>query len=34
MYDLLYLATAVAFFLVAALYVRGLERLRGGAGDE
>lgn len=34
MYDLLYLAITVAFFLVAALYVRGCARLQGSGTDE
>jgi hypothetical protein len=34
MYDLLYLAIPVAFFLATGLYVRGCERLRGSGSDE
>ncbi|CAN5601265.1 hypothetical protein BH11ARM2_BH11ARM2_29000 [soil metagenome] len=34
MQDLVYLVITVAFFLVAQLYVRGCDRLRGDASDE
>jgi hypothetical protein len=34
MLDLLYLAVSIAFFVVAIAYVRGCEKLHGGAVDE
>jgi hypothetical protein len=34
MYDLLYIAITIAFFLLAAAYIRGCERLRGEVKDD
>jgi hypothetical protein len=34
MLDLLYIAITITFFVVAIAYVRGCEKLHGGAVDE
>ena len=33
MIDLIFIATAIGFFLVAILYTHGCEKLRGGSHD-
>ena len=33
MIDLIFIATAIAFFLVAIAYTHGCEKLRGGSHD-
>jgi hypothetical protein len=33
MSDMIFLAASVAFFLVAGLYVRGCQQLKGGRDD-
>jgi hypothetical protein len=34
MQDLIYIALTIAFFAIAIAYVRGCEKLHGGAVDE